>query len=519
MAILLEVKGVSKAFPGVQALDNVDFDVYAGEVLALAGANGAGKSTLLKIITGVYERDSGEIFVNGKPERFRNPADGKRAGIATIYQELTVIPNLTVAENLFITEIIKKNLVNYKELNERADKLLRDLNLSFKGKTVASSLTVANQQMVEIARAISEKAQILIMDEPTSALSDKEKNELFGIVRNLKAQGMGIIFVTHRIKEIFEIADRASVMRDGKMIGTYPISELDQKKIVELMTSQSMSTFFPKQYGKIGETVFEVKHLKSGKMVKDVSFNLRKGEILGLTGLLGAGRTETARCIFGLDPNEGGEILLRGESVHFKTPRKATSYRIALVPENRKEQGLVLKMNIAQNIILGSKVIQAFRSKKNELTVSRSYIDKLMIKCTGPEKVVEELSGGNQQKVVVAKWLLRNADILILDEPTRGIDVAAKAEIHKLISDLAVKGTSIIMISSELEEIMGMCDRAVVLYEGSVVGELERSDFTESAMMRMSHGYAAAEIPEPANDELGWNPDALSGTMNGEKRQ
>lgn len=490
MDLLLEMKRINKSFPGVRALRNVDFDIRPGEVIALAGANGAGKSTLLKIVTGVYQKDSGEVRVMGKPVDYQTPAEGKRDGIAAIYQELTVIANLTATENIFISEIGKSAIIDYKNFNRRADELLERLEVGFTGRTRVGSLTVANQQMVEIARAVSEKSRILIMDEPTSALTDQEKEKLFSIVRKLKAQGMGIVFVTHRMKEIFEISDRVTIMKDGGLVGTYDIADLDESRLVELMIAKSMKTLFPKQSSTIGDAILCVEHLKSGNRVKDVSFELRRGEILGLTGLLGAGRTETVRCLFGLDPRDGGRVTLHGREIKFGSPCEAVRNGVALVSENRKEEGLVLNMSVGQNIILGSGVVKGYRDGSLETETALRYIDKLQVKCTGPKQAVENLSGGNQQKVVIAKWLLRNSDVLILDEPTRGIDVAAKAEVHKIISDLAVNGTSIILISSEHEEIIGMCDRAVVLYEGTDVGILERSEFSEEAIMHMSHGYS-----------------------------
>lgn len=489
METLLEMKNISKSFPGVKALDNVSFDVRAGEVIALAGANGAGKSTLLKILTGVYSRDEGDVKVLGETVHFKTPDEGKKHGIAAIYQELTVIPNLTVCENIFISEMKDKPYIDHRKYNAKAEALLRELNVSFHAKDKVSSLTVANRQMVEIARAVNENSRILIMDEPTSALTGEEKDKLFSVARELRKKGLGIIFVTHRMKEIFELCDRATVMKDGKLVGTYDIKDLNEDKIVELMLSRSMSAYFPEKTSKPGEVVLSVKNLRCGKKVKDVSFDLRKGEILGITGLLGSGRTETARCLFGVDKPEGGQILLHGTPLKMKSPKDAVRNRIGLVSEDRKDLGLVLNMGIGDNICFGSAVVSTFRNKKKEKTVAEEYIGKLNVKCTGPKQPVGNLSGGNQQKVVIAKWLLRDCEILILDEPTRGIDVSAKAEIYKLINAMAAENAAVIMISGEQDEIIGMCDRAVVLYEGTSVGELDRSQFSEEKILQMSHNY------------------------------
>lgn len=487
MNALLEMTNITKTFPGVKALDNVSFSVKPGEVMALVGANGAGKSTLLKIITGVLIRDSGEINYMGKAVHFRTPEESKTQGVAAIYQELTVIPNLTVCENIFISDIKKRTVINYKKYNQKAQKLLDELDVKFKATDKVSSLTVADQQMVEIARAITEQSKLLIMDEPTSALTSEEKNKLFDIVRDLRKRDIGIVFVTHRMKEIFEISDRATVMKDGKLVGVYNISDVNEERLVELMMSRSLNVLYTKKPSNIGDVILSVKNLKKGPRVKNVSFNLMKGEILGLTGLLGSGRTEVARCIFGLDKPEKGTIIYNGKIQKYHSPSDAVKRKIALVPEDRKEKGLVLNMSLENNICLGSNVIKKIRIRKKENEVANEYAGKLNIICTSVKQLAQNLSGGNQQKVVFAKWLLRQAEILILDEPTRGIDVSAKAEIYKIMNDLAINGTSIIMISSEQEEIIGMCDRAVILYEGTSVAEIDRSEFSEEKILQLSH--------------------------------
>jgi len=494
MSALLEVKGASKAFPGVQALLNVDFHLNQGEVVALVGANGAGKSTLIKIITGVYHKDEGEIFIEGKRVEFAKPSEGKEYGIAPIYQELTVIPNLTVTENIFIKSIQKHRFINYKELKKLAAKILEELGLKFSPGVKLSSLALADQQMVEIARAVYENAKILIMDEPTSALTGQEKDKLFAVVKSLRDKGVGIVFVSHRLNEIFEISDRATILRDGKLVGDYPIKELSEKRVVELMVGKVLDKLFPKHEAEIGEVILKVENLHRGADVKGVSFELRKGEILGLTGLLGSGRTEVVRCIFGIDKLDRGNIYINGVLTRINSPQEASQAGLALVPENRKEQGLVLPMNISDNICMGSKELVLLRNKKNEENLCRRFVNAFNIQCTGVRHIIRDLSGGNQQKTVISKWVGRNPEILILDEPTRGIDVQAKAEVHTLIGRMVQKGMAVILISSEFDEIMGLCDRAIVLFEGQVVGEIERKGFSEEKILAYAHGHRDSQL-------------------------
>ncbi|MHB1313850.1 MAG: sugar ABC transporter ATP-binding protein [Christensenellales bacterium] len=488
MSCLLRVEGISKAFYGVQALEDVNFSINSSEVVALIGANGAGKSTLIKIITGVHHRDTGKVFLYDKEIHFPTPSEGKKSGIATIYQELTVIPNLNVCENIFISRIREKSFINYKLLYKEADEILKSLGLEFSSKEKVSNLSVANQQMVEIARAVSENAKILIMDEPTSALTQDEKDSLFKIVNNLKEKRLGIVFVSHRLNEVFEIADRVTILKDGKLVGHYDIKELNVQRMVELMIGKTLEVYFPKKKVVIGDTVLSIKNLSRGNKIKNVSFDLKKGEILGLTGLLGSGRTEIARCIFGVDHYDEGQILYKGNVIRLLSPRQASDSGFGMVPEDRKMLGLVLKMSIGDNICLASRYVKPWRGRDKESDISNKYIKALNIRCTGEKQKVMNLSGGNQQKVVISKWLVRNSDILILDEPTKGIDVSAKAEVHALIGDLVESGASVILISSEFDEIMGLCDRAVVLYEGEKTGEVERAAFSEELLMSLSHG-------------------------------
>ena len=488
MSALLEIKRVSKSFSGVQALSNVDFHLSQGEVVGLVGANGAGKSTLIKVITGVYHKDEGEIFIEGKGVEFARPSDAKGYGIAAIYQELTVIPNLTVTENIFIKEIQKQGMIRYRGLNQQAAGILGKLDLRFRPEAKLSSLALADQQMVEIARAIYENAKILIMDEPTSALTGEEKDKLFAVVKSLRNKGVGIVFVSHRLNEVFEISDRATILRDGRVVGDYGIRDLSERRIVELMVGRGLDKLFPKHEAEMGEVILKVENLHRGKQVKGIGFELRKGEILGLTGLLGSGRTEVVRCIFGIDKLERGNIYIHGVRTRISHPQDASRAGLALVPENRREQGLVLLMNLSDNICMGSKEILLLRTVKKEENFSRRFIDAFNIRCTGLKQVIKDLSGGNQQKAVISKWVCRNPEILILDEPTRGIDVQAKAEVHTLIGRMVQKGMAVILISSEFDEIMGLCDRAIVLFEGQVAGEIVRKDFSEEKILAYAHG-------------------------------
>lgn len=491
MEYILEARKISKAFSSVPVLHEVDFCLKKGEVMALVGANGAGKSTLLKCITGVNKIDSGELLLEGKPVHYMHTSQAKRDGISMIYQELTVIPNLTVAENIFLSRTGDKFIVPYKVMHEKATKLLEELGLPFPSTELAGRLSVANQQMIEIARAISENSKILILDEPTSALTDKEKDVLFAIIRKLRSEGMSLVFVSHRMKEIFEVCDRATVLRNGRLIGCYDVHELTEKSIVNLMMGEGLTNFFPKAEAEIGETVLEVNNLKCGNAVKDVSFTLRKGEILGLTGLMGAGRTETAQCIFGAAKPDGGTVTYCGREVHYHSPYDAIKDGIVLVPEDRKKHGLVLEMNIMNNVALGTRLVKPVRRMDEERDVARQYVQSLRIKCAGITQKTRNLSGGNQQKVVLANSLIREPDVLILDEPTRGIDVVAKAEVHAIIGEMVKKGVSVILISSEFEEIMGMCDRTMILYEGRTMGELSREAFSEETIMALSHGQVS----------------------------
>ena len=492
---VLEMRNISKNFPGVKALNNVNFFVKKGEVHALLGENGAGKSTLMKILSGTYMPDNGEIFIEGEKVTFSHPLDGIRHGIAVIYQELNLVPTMNAIDNVLLGHEISKNgFIREKENKEEA---LKWLNLV--GKDIiknynipVSELSVAQQQMVEIAKALSLNAKILVMDEPSATLTDKELDKLFSIIRELKNKGVTIIYISHRLEEIFYICDRATVLRDGNYINTVEIKDVDKNKIISMMIGRDLKNTFPPKTNIVKQDVLlSVKNLNIGKKIKNVSFDLHAGEILGVFGLVGSGRTELMRAIIGADKYDNGIIILEGKKVCFKHPKESIKMGIGFATEDRKEQGLFLNLDIKSNISMAC--LEKF--KKNGIIDSRKevknaleYINELNIKTPSIYKNVNELSGGNQQKVVLAKWLSTNSKILILDEPTHGIDVGAKYEIYTLMNNLAEKGFGVIMISSELPEILGMSDRIIVMHEGRITGQLKREEANESTVMHYATG-------------------------------
>lgn len=487
---LLRMANISKQFPGVRALDNVDFEVYPGEILGLVGENGAGKSTLIKILSGVYSRDAGTIWLDDTPIEPRSPQHTQQLGISTIYQELALIPHLSVGENIFLNRepllLPAMGVVDFRKMHREAERILRSLGTEVTGHTPVKNLTVAAQQMVEIAKAVSQKARIILMDEPTSALSSREVDALFGMMRQLKEQGIPVVFISHRLEEILEVVDRIIVMRDGHRVGTLSRDEATEEKIIRLMVGRKVG-LFPKQDAEITEPVLEVRNLSSNNGVRGVSFTLHKGEIVGLAGLVGAGRTEVARAICGIDRVTNGEIRIDGKRVHIHSPADAVRHGIGWIPEDRKQHGLLLRMTVAQNttmaILRRISNALAFMNTKEEKAVTTHYVNTLSIATPSVNQIVNNLSGGNQQKVVLAKWLSSNPKILIMDEPTRGIDVGAKAEFHALMSHLARQGLAILMISSEMPEIIGMSDRVIVLCQGRVTGEFKRDSMTQEAIM------------------------------------
>lgn len=470
------MRGVSKTFPGVKALQDVDLTLGRGEVLALLGENGAGKSTLMKVLGGAHKPDIGEIRIDGKPIEIHSPHDSQDAGIAIIYQEFNLVPGLTATDNIFLgQEKTRAGFIRRGEERRRAKELFQRLEIDIDPDALCRDLTVAQQQIVEIAKALSLDARILVMDEPSAALTTREVERLYAVIRELKAQGIGIVYISHRLDEIFEVCDRISVLRDGQNVGEKPVVDVTRKTLIEMMVGRELKDEFPARDSHIGEDRLVVEGLKRGKAVQDVSFSVRQGEILGLTGLVGAGRTETVRLIFGADKREAGQVALDGRELKIKSPSDAIRAKIGLLTEDRKLQGLVLPHSVRDNFALPNLdwlSSLGFVKRKQEREAFGGYVESLKIKIPHQEQAAKNLSGGNQQKVVLAKWLARNCEVLIFDEPTRGIDVGAKYEIYCLMNELAAKGKSIIMISSELPEILGMSDRILVMHEGRVTGEI-----------------------------------------------
>ena len=487
--IILTMKGIDKSFPGVHALDHVDLEIRKGEVLALMGENGAGKSTLMKVLTGIYTKDSGTITYEGKEVEFSSPREAQEAGIVIVHQELNMMNHLTVAQNIFIgREMMNGKLINDSKMNEEAAKLFRQLNIDIDPKEKMGNLTVGKQQMCEIAKAISHEAKVIIFDEPSAALTEAEIEELFKIIRDLRDKQLGIVYISHRMDEIKVITDRVTVMRDGGYVGTLITKECTKDDIINMMVGRVIYED-PKTESNVAPdapVVLKVDHLKAGKMVQDVSFELHKGEILGFSGLMGAGRTETARALFGADPKESGDIYVNGKKVDIKSPMDAVKCGIGYLSEDRKRFGIVVGKSVAENSTMANLdefMSGIFINKKKEAEVAQKYVESLKTKTPNVDQLVVNLSGGNQQKVVIAKWLIRNCDILIFDEPTRGIDVGAKSEIYHLMNELVAEGKSIIMISSEMTEILRMSDRIVVMCEGKKTGEIDIAEATQENIM------------------------------------
>lgn len=494
------MENINKSFPGVQALKDAYFELRRGEVHALVGENGAGKSTLMKILVGAYKKDSGRIVYKGREVDIPNPRVAQEIGISMVFQELNLMPHLTVAQNIFIGREPRKRsfpiFLDDLEINNKTRALLEMLHVKVDPDVKVSNLTVGKQQMVEIAKALSFNSEVIIFDEPTATLSEAETEELFNVIRKLKNQGIGIIYISHRLEELRKIADRVTVMRDGCYIGTENMDNLPIEKIISMMVGREIyETLREKEVEENAEVVLEVKNLQRGKIFRNVSFKLRKGEILGFAGLVGAGRTEVARAIFGADPYDYGEIYVKGRKVNIKNPSDAIRNGIAYLSEDRKRYGLMPDLDVKTNIILPSMKdflnALGFVDDKEAEKVSKDYVDKLRIRTPSVKQKVKNLSGGNQQKVVVAKWLLKNCDILIFDEPTRGIDVGAKNEIYKLLNELVKEGKSIIMISSELPEILRMSHRIVVMCEGRITGELTADKATEEEIMKYATMFEA----------------------------
>ena len=485
--IILQLRNITKTYPGVTALDNVSLNVQKGEVHALVGENGAGKSTLIKTCTGAISPNEGEIIVEGKEFSEMNPKLSEENGISVIYQEFNLVGELSVAENIFLGNAIRNGIViDRKKMIEESQKIFDQLNIDINPKTLVKNLTVGYQQIVEIAKALSKNAKILIMDEPSAPLTKSELKHLFKIVDQLKEKGVTIIYISHRLDEVFRLADRVTVLRDGEKIKTLDTAKTDVDELITLMVGRELKEAFPARENKIEDDILlEVNHL-TGNGVYDCSFNVKKGEVLGFGGLIGAGRTELAELIFGFANIESGEIIYKGEKIMPQSPKEAIDYGIALLPEDRKQQGALLDIDVKGNISMA--ILEKISSysvvdQKQEKEISSDYRKKINIKTPSLEQKVKNLSGGNQQKVVIAKWLAVNPDLIILDEPTRGIDVGAKFEIYKLINQLVAEGKTIILISSEMEELIGMSDRIMVLAEGEITGMLEKEEFSQERIL------------------------------------
>lgn len=491
----LRLEGIVKTFPGVRALDGVSFEVLPGEVHALLGENGAGKSTLMKVLAGMHQPNEGRIFIGGQQVTMRSPLEAKAKGVVLIHQELSLAEEMSVAENIYLGELPRKRfgLVDRKTLLEKAGAILKRLNCGFGPDATVGDLSIANKQMVEIARALTVDAKAVVFDEPTASLTDAEKVVLFDIIRDLRERGVGIVYISHRMEEIFTISDRISVLRDGSYRGTLVTAETDEDEVTQLMIGRSLDLTRNHAHAEFGDVALEVRDLSCDSLFQDVSFQVRSGEVVGFYGLVGAGRTEIAETLFGLRTPSGGAIYLEGKEVRINSPVQAIENGISLVPENRKEQGLVLGMNCRDNMTLpqvGDLTAGPFVSDGAEVAIFDLYRDKLEIKTPSWRQQVGNLSGGNQQKIVIGKWLSMHPKVLIVDEPTRGIDVGSKSEIHNLIRDLAKQGYAVIVISSEMPEVLHVSDRIIAMYHGRIMREFTSEEVTEDNLVQAISGIA-----------------------------
>lgn len=486
-APILKMTNIVKEFPGVKALDGVNLELYEGTVMALMGENGAGKSTLMKILSGVYKKDGGKIFYKGIEEDIKGPKDATEKGIAIIHQELNLLPDLSIGENIFLGREPKKGFrIDFTKLHEESDKLLKKLNVNTSSKELVKSLSIGQQQMIEIAKALSLDAKIIIMDEPTDALTDKETESLFKVINELKEEGKSIVYISHRLKEIFEICDSITVLRDGKYVGKEKIENLDEDKMIEMMVGRKLTDQFPRLDVKMGANILKVENLNN-EYVKDINFEVKAGEILGISGLMGAGRTELAKTIYGHIRKTSGNIIVKGKKVEAKSCKDGLKHRIAYVSEDRKGDGLILDLSVKENMTISSldRISSLFKiNKKQEDERVKSYIERIRIKTPSQDQLIRNLSGGNQQKIAIAKALMTHPDVLILDEPTRGVDVGAKKEIYDLINEFKSQGKAVIMISSEMPEILGLSDRILVLSHGMITGEFDIKDATQEAILK-----------------------------------
>lgn len=487
---VLELKGITKIFPGVKALNNVQFQLKKGEVHALMGENGAGKSTFIKVITGVHKAEEGEMFLDGQKVDFKGPRDAQAAGIAAVYQHPTSYPDLSVAENIFMGhEIIKNGMIQWKKMNEEATKLLEQLNADFKATDEMGALSVAQQQMVEIAKALSTNARIIILDEPTAALTKNESEELYRIVDKLKEDGVSIIFISHRFEDMYRLASRITVFRDSQYIGTYNVDGITNADLIKAMVGREIKDLFPKPEVQIGAEMLKVEGLSRMGYFKNVSFTVHAGEIVGLTGLVGAGRTEVVESVCGITKPDEGKVYLEGKPVQIKQPSDAMKQGIILLPEDRQKEGLIMTWGLGRNVVLptmGKYAKSGFNDEKKEREISKELLEEVDTKAVTIFDPASSLSGGNQQKVVVAKALGQEMKVVIMDEPTKGVDVGAKAEIYQIMGDLAKQGYAIILISSEMPEILGMSDRIIVMCNGKVTGELKRGEATQEGILELA---------------------------------
>ena len=494
---LLRMEGISKHFPGVHALDNVDLEVRPGTVHALMGENGAGKSTLMKILIGMYSSDGGTITLEGKQVTIPDTRTGLGLGISMIHQELSPVPEMTVAENIWLGRepMGPMRLIDYKKMNADTRALFDRWEIAINPRAYMKDLSIAQTQMVEIAKAISFDSKIIIMDEPTSAITEREVDHLHRMIRELKSDGKAIIYITHKMDEVFKIVDYVTVFRDGKLVGTYPASELNRDTLIALMVGRELTNMFPKEDAEIGEVILSVRNLNRGKLVRDVSFDLRRGEILGFAGLMGAGRTEVLETLFGIAKAESGEIHINGKKVTINQPKDAIDAGLALLTEDRKLTGIMGVLSVRDNMIMAALPKYSPNGILQRKRINDDCEDqrrKLATKTPSLDQLIQNLSGGNQQKVLISRWLLTLPDILMIDEPTRGIDVGAKSEIHRLMSMLAQQGKAIIMVSSEMPEVLGMSDRIIVMHDGQIGGIVQRADATQEKIMELATGPEAA---------------------------
>ena len=486
---LLYMKNISKSFPGVKALDSVNFELKAGEVHALLGENGAGKSTLIKVLGGIYIPDQGDIYINGTRAEIHDVRSAQKNGISIIHQELVLVPQMTVAENIYLGREPGKKFVDRRRMQIEAQKLLNTYGMQIDADTLVGKLTIAQQQMVEIIKAISYQSKIVVMDEPTSSLSDSEVSYLFKIIRTLVRENIGIIYISHKMSELGEICDRVTVMRDGQAVGTRVVKETTNDELISMMVGRELKHYYTRDYQKQKRVVLKCENISDGKMVKGVSFELHEGEIIGFAGLIGAGRSETMKCIFGLTKGSTGNIFLDGRKVRIKSPTEAMRYGIAFVPEDRKREGLYSLQSVRYNSTI--EVLRTFMkvfsvNAKKEREIAQTYIDMMGTKTPSQEQTIQNLSGGNQQKVMIGRWLATKPKVLILDEPTRGIDVGAKSEIYAIMNRLAKEGMAIIMVSSELPEIINMSDRIYVMCDGTLRGSFDHAEATQEKIMKLA---------------------------------